>query len=79
MAMTWLLRARRNPANTRLPVIATLLLAAATVLRVFVGAGALEPGTMLLIASLCWSGAFAMLLVLLLGIDASRVDAHAPD
>ena len=71
MAMTWLLRARRNPASTRLPAIATLLLALATVVRVYAGAGPLEPRTMLLIASLCWSGAFAMLLVLLLRVDAS--------
>jgi uncharacterized protein involved in response to NO len=71
MAMTWLLRARRNPSSTGMPVIATLLLALATVVRVFAGAGPLEPRTMLLIASLCWSGAFAMLLVLLLRVDAS--------
>lgn len=65
-----------NPASTRLPVIATLLLALATVLRVSAGAGALEPGAMLLAASLCWSGAFAMLVVLLLRVDASGVDRH---
>jgi uncharacterized protein involved in response to NO len=74
MAMTWLLRARRNPASTRLPVFATLLLALATVVRVFAAAGPLEPRTMLLIASFCWSGAFAMLLVLLLRVDASGAD-----
>lgn len=78
MAMTWLLRARRNPASTRLPVIATLLLASATVLRVSAGAGALEYATMLLAASLCWSGAFALLVVLLLSVDANGPDRALP-
>ncbi|MEO8847256.1 MAG: NnrS family protein, partial [Casimicrobiaceae bacterium] len=50
MAMTWLLRARWNPATTRLPTLATLLLALATVVRVFASAGVFEPATMLLTA-----------------------------
>lgn len=70
MAMTSLLRARRNPASTHVPALGTLLLALATVLRALTGAGAIEPRTMLLVASLCWSGAFALLLVLLLRVDA---------
>ena len=69
MAMTSLLRARRNPACTHVPALGTLLLALATVLRVLTGAGAIEPRTLLLVASLCWSGAFALLLVLLLRVD----------
>lgn len=77
MAMTWLLRARRDPASTRLPVVATLLLAVAAVVRVSAGAGPLEPRTMLVAASLCWSGAFAMLLVLLLRVDMSVSDRRA--
>jgi NNP family nitrate/nitrite transporter-like MFS transporter len=46
---------RVDPASTRLPVTATLLLALATVLRVSAGAGPLEFRTTLLAASLCWS------------------------
>ena len=79
MAMTWLLRARRNPASTRLPVVATLLLALATVLRAFAGGTMLDPQAALLAASLCWSGAFALLLILLLKVDANRGSGHAPD
>ncbi|HEY5366948.1 MAG TPA: NnrS family protein [Casimicrobiaceae bacterium] len=79
MAMTWLLRARRNPASTRLPVLATLLLALATALRAFAGGAVLEPEVALLAASLCWSGAFALLLILLLNVDANRGSGHAPD
>jgi hypothetical protein len=37
MAMTRLLKARKSPASTRLPVVATLLLAAATIVRVRAG------------------------------------------
>lgn len=78
MAMTWLLRARRSPTTTSVPLLATLLLALATVLRVFAGGASLEIRTGLLAASVCWSGAFAMLLVLLLSVDANPRRGHAP-
>jgi uncharacterized protein involved in response to NO len=79
MSMTWLLRARRNPASTHVPALGTLLLALATVLRALAGTGAMETRTMLLAASLCWSVAFALLLVLLLRVDASRWSGHRPE
>ncbi|MEO8847431.1 MAG: hypothetical protein ABI440_02200, partial [Casimicrobiaceae bacterium] len=69
--------ARWNPATTRLPTLATLLLALATVVRVFASAGVFEPATMLLTASLFWSGAFAMLLVLFLRVGVARAGGHA--
>ena len=66
MAMTRLLKLRRSPASTRLPLSGTLLLAIATVLRVV--AGYTAPRALLLIAALCWSAAFSLLLVLLLNL-----------
>jgi uncharacterized protein involved in response to NO len=65
MAMTRLLKLRRSPASTRLPLFGTLLLAIATLLRVLAGYEA-DPRLLLLIAALCWSAAFSLLLVLLL-------------
>ena len=53
--------------------------ALATVLRALAGTGAMETRTMLLAASLCWSVAFALLLVLLLRVDASRWSGHRPE
>ena len=64
MAMTWALKARQDPARARLPVWGTILVAAATLARVPAGFGVYDPRTLLLVASLCWSGAFALLLVL---------------
>ncbi|MCC6193736.1 MAG: NnrS family protein [Burkholderiales bacterium] len=64
MAMTRLLRARLPAGSSRLPVYATLLLALATVLRVFAGPVA-DTRAMLLAAAACWSMAYVLLLVLL--------------
>jgi uncharacterized protein involved in response to NO len=66
MAMTRLLKARKSPASTRLPVVATLLLAAATIVRVRAGYAIEDARTLLLAASLEWSAAFALLLIVLL-------------
>ena len=57
MAMSRLLKARRDPARSASIVWGTVLVAAAALLRV---AGAFEA------AALCWSAAFALLLALLL-------------
>lgn len=57
MAFSWLLRARRDPAQFPTLVWGTLLLAAATMLRVFQYWEA---------AALCWSAAFVLLLTLFL-------------
>jgi uncharacterized protein involved in response to NO len=77
MAMTRLLRARRSPASTRLPLFGTLLLGLATVLRVLAGYGAGDSRMLLVIASLCWSAAFALLLVLLLRFAPHARPGHA--
>ncbi|MEO9160932.1 MAG: NnrS family protein [Casimicrobiaceae bacterium] len=66
MVMTRLLKSRRSPALTRLPSFATVLLAVATVLRVLAGYDAADSRLLLVIGSLCWSGAFSLLLFLLL-------------
>jgi uncharacterized protein involved in response to NO len=55
MALAWLLRARRDPAHSRLVVWGTLLIAAAALLR---AVGHYIP------AALAWSAAFALLVVL---------------
>jgi uncharacterized protein involved in response to NO len=65
MAMTRLLKVRRDPASTPLPLLGTLLLGAATVLRVVAGYVS-DARLPLTIAALCWSAAFVLLLVLLL-------------
>lgn len=65
MAMTWLLKARKDPARNRAPVWGTVLLAAATLLRVLGGIGGNHVAVLLLAAALCWSGAFALLAGLL--------------
>ena len=77
MAMTALLKARQDPARARLPLWATFLVAAATLARVLAGVG-IFPLQLLGLAAWCWSGAFAMLLVLLVRMarTASRVRAH---
>lgn len=66
MAMTRLLKARRSPASTRLPVVATLLLAAATILRVLAGYAIGDARALLIVAALGWSAAFVLLLIVLL-------------
>ncbi len=68
MITTWTLKARRNPARARVPVWATLLVAVATLARVLAGFGVGDPLTLLQLAALCWSGAFALLLILLVRV-----------
>lgn len=65
MAMTHALKARHAPSRARIPVYATLLVGAAAVVRATSGYGFGDYRTLLLTASLCWSGAFALLLWLL--------------
>jgi uncharacterized protein involved in response to NO len=77
MAMTSRLRLRRGPTPARVAVIATLLLAVSTLLRVLAGYAIGEPRLLLLGAAACWSGAFALLLGLLATTRASpRVARH---
>lgn len=66
IAMTWLLKARQDPARAQLPIWGTALIAVATLARALAGFEVLEPLQLLLTAALCWSGAFALLLVLLI-------------
>jgi uncharacterized protein involved in response to NO len=63
MAMTAALKARRDPARARLPIWATLLVAAATVARALAGVEGPHAQGLLPLAALCWSGAFALLLI----------------
>jgi len=65
MAMTWMRKARQDPARSSVPVWGTLLIAVATPARALAGLGVGDPIALLWLASLCWSGAFALLLVLL--------------
>jgi len=55
MAMTWMQKARQDPARSRVPVWGTLLIAAATLLRVGVNLGAGAAGPLLASSALCWS------------------------
>jgi uncharacterized protein involved in response to NO len=66
MHMTWTLKARANPACSRVPVWATLLVGAAALNRAWAGLGVDEMRALFLVASFCWSGAFALLLVRLM-------------
>lgn len=75
MAMTRLLRARRPVWSSRVPVHGTLLLAVATLLRVFADRFA-DPRAMLLAAAACWSLAFALLLVLLVTVSPRAGPGH---
>ena len=70
MAMTWTLKARQDPARARLPVWGTLLIAAATLARALAGLGVDDARALLWLASLCWSGAFALLLIRMVRIRA---------
>jgi uncharacterized protein involved in response to NO len=65
MAMTSMLKARLEPSRARIPVWGTLLIAAATLARAQAGESALASPEWLWFAALCWSGAYALLLVLL--------------
>ncbi|MDQ2918088.1 MAG: hypothetical protein M3R40_13215, partial [Pseudomonadota bacterium] len=64
---------------TRLPSFATVLLAVATVLRVLAGYDAADSRLLLVIGSLCWSGAFGLLLFLLLRPAPRPRLAHSHD
>lgn len=66
MFMTSMLKARQDPARARTPVWATLLIAAATLARVLAGLGVHDPLALMQFAAICWSGAFALLLILLI-------------
>jgi uncharacterized protein involved in response to NO len=68
MAMTWTLKARQDPARARVPVWATFLIAAATLARALANVSAYDPPVLLEVAALCWSGAFALLLVRLVRV-----------
>jgi uncharacterized protein involved in response to NO len=74
MAMTHLLTLRRTPPASRLALAGTLLLGIATLSRALAGyAAAIGP---LVVAAACWSGAYALLLVLLaLARQATRAAA----
>lgn len=65
MAMTSMLKARREPSRARIPVWGTLLIAAATLARARAGESALASPPWLWVAALCWSAAYVLLLVLL--------------
>jgi uncharacterized protein involved in response to NO len=79
MAMTRLLKARQSPAGTPVPVAGTLLLAAATILRILAGYAIGDPRALLVAASFGWSAAFVLLLAVLLRPLPPRVGGRAPD
>jgi uncharacterized protein involved in response to NO len=62
MVITHMLKARQPPSRAGVPLWGTLLIGTATVFRVAGGVGVGDYRLLLLIASLCWSGAFALLL-----------------
>ena len=72
MAMTWTLKARQDPSRARVPVWATILIGAAALARVLASLGVYDPLALLQLAALCWSGAFALLLILLVRVRARR-------
>jgi len=76
MAMTHLLTLRRTPPASRLALAGTLLLAIATLSRALAGYAA-DIGP-LVVAAACWSGAYALLLVLLALARRSPRAAAAP-
>jgi uncharacterized protein involved in response to NO len=65
MAMTWALKARQNPARASARVWATLFIAAAALARALASLGVHDTLLLLQFAALCWSSAFALLLILL--------------
>ena len=72
MVMTWTLKARQDPSRARAPVWATILIGAAALARALASLGVYDPLALLQRASLCWSGAFALLLILLVRVRAHR-------
>ncbi len=71
MAMTWTLKARQNPSRARARVGATALVGVAALARVLAGLVVFDSRVLLLIASTAWSGAFALLFVLLVRLRTS--------
>jgi uncharacterized protein involved in response to NO len=71
MAITWTLKARLDPSRARATLWATLLVGAATLARALAGLDVYHRPAWLLVASLCWSSAFALLLIRL-----ARVQTH---
>jgi len=65
MAMTRMLKARRDPARSRVPGAGTALIALATVARALAASGTQSAEPLLALAALAWSAAFALLLVLI--------------
>lgn len=65
MAMTWTLKARQDPSRDRVRVVATVLVGVAAMARVLAGLAVFDSRMLLLIASTAWSGAFALLFILL--------------
>lgn len=65
MAMTRMLKARRDPARSRVPPVGTALIALATLSRAFAGSSAQAAAPFLALAALAWSAAFALLLALM--------------
>jgi uncharacterized protein involved in response to NO len=70
MAMTWTLKARQDPSRARAPVWATILIGAAALARALAGLGVYDASALLRFAALCWSGAFALLLIRLVRVRA---------
>jgi len=71
MAMTWTLKARQDPSRARVRVGATVLVGVAALSRVLAGLAVFDSRALLLIASAAWSGAFGLLLVLLVRLRPS--------
>ena len=72
MALTWRLKSRDAAMPARVLVAATLLLAAATLVRVLAGYDVADARPLLVVASACWAGAFALLLFLLVSTPGKR-------
>jgi uncharacterized protein involved in response to NO len=72
MAMTWTLKARQDPSRARARVGATILIGMAALARALAGLGVYDPSALLRLAALCWSGAFVLLLILLVRVRARR-------
>jgi uncharacterized protein involved in response to NO len=70
MAMTWAHKAGQDPARARAPVWATIMLGTAALARALASLDAGSPLPLLWLAALCWSGAFALLLIRSLRIRA---------
>lgn len=72
MVMTWTLKARQDPARARAPVLATIRIGAAALARALASLDVYDPLALLRLASLCWSGAFVLLLIRLVRVRAHR-------